>query len=504
MYAGRVSLFVGVALTFIVATMPLIGKCDSTYTYRNIRFDDASVLDDWDLSESGVRFNCSTDGSSGNVDIPALSTVAKCGTKSLRFKHNPTTATGYQRSEMVLWETSINKEYWSGFSVRRDYDDVPALWTSIHQWWQDTETPQCPPLALYVKPNTHSLIFTYVNDNQWVDIDAGDFSKTSWSDFVVKWKIAPTGNAALRLYKNGELLADLYGANCKIGYTATNGGKNWIQEKFGLYRGNQNTTAAIYYDQVRVGAHYNYVRPDVDDSTWIGGDWVGYWKFDRDDGYTYEPDSSAHANPATMTDYNTYGIKEPGVLGNAAVFDGVNDRAVIPTKDVTLKYLGGGKGLTIAFWMKIDPDEVNGGYIVSKPFNDNGEYNYTVRLTADRQIGVWLAPQGSSGSFDHVFTEKVFNLDQWYFVGIRIESSRRISFFVNGVYQKDVYHNITDFTPSHGDKDTSLCIGSLYPYASGWTGNQAFSFMGAIDEVRIWDRVLLTPDFAAIHDAEKP
>lgn len=537
-----------------MAALPQISKADAVTTYRNIRFEGASIRSsDKGLDDSGIVSKFYADGNYGNTDTPFIfsatgsgAAVARYGSQGIRYKANPTPSApvqdSKQRCEHGIWETSINKEHWSGFSIKREHTDVPAegTWNIVHQWWQDgwqggnpANGGFSPPIAISIKTKTtnpttseHKLTLTRVwgdaSGSQWIEQDLCNFSNTTWTDIAVQWKIAPAGNAILKVYVNNMTtpVVNLSGPTFKLGYADTIGGGNRILEKMGIYRkAPQSNTISILYDQVRIGTNGSAglaaVNPASNFDTWINGDWAGRWKFDNNTGAPsnyHDYDTSGHGNSMDIIDGIGNGTNRvTGKVGQAVKFDGVDDRVhVLPSSgalaDKPLKYDGTGV-MTIAFWINIDSDETNGGYLVTKPYNTaaSGEYNYAVGLTADRKISIAMTPGQGVQNFTHVFSN-ILNSGQWYLVTLRIEPvlnspptlNKRITLFLNRVYSATATYSVTDFTPAHGDLDLPICIGSLYPHPSSMPSNSAASFKGILDEVRIWRRALSAAELAAL------
>ena len=126
------------------------------------------------------------------------------------------------------------------------------------------------------------------------------------------------------------------------------------------------------------GAQYGVVVANADGSVTSGvatltvksGGQSGWWKFDETSG-TNAVDSSGNGNTGTLV--NCPGVDEQRTNGGALAFNGTN--SYVRVKDVpALKYKGG--DLTLSAWVYVNPSETNGAYLVSKPWNANGEYNY--------------------------------------------------------------------------------------------------------------------------------
>ncbi len=205
---------------------------------------------------------------------------------------------------------------------------------------------------------------------------------------------------------------------------------------------------------------------------------VGHWSFDEG-ATTVFGDSSGYGN--------TGGIKNgavwsSGKRGRAVDFDGSNDYAEISSV-TNLKYTGA--DMTMSAWIYPDATETEGAYIISKPWNGSGQYNY--RLTYDSGRTISLCLYGNANSC--VSTTATAARGEWSHIAATISSGGTVTIYINGGLAISAAHGLVSWTPSSGDANLPLSIATLYPYGEGWGGNTAFSFDGKIDDVRIYTRV---------------
>jgi hypothetical protein len=223
----------------------------------------------------------------------------------------------------------------------------------------------------------------------------------------------------------------------------------------------------------------------------IGVDAVGVWTFDEGSGGTAH-DKSGYKNHGTIYNGATWVTGEEntphwyvneGEGRYAMSFDGLNDMVrVSPSNPFEYR----GEDITISFWAKPDSAETTGGKMISKPWNGNGQYNYWISYNSNKTVNIRL--YGSSSWRSN--TTKKLSANAWnHIVMTVVGTTKNVIVYFNGKMVKDTTHNITGWTPSAGDRNIPLSIGTLYPYGT-WGGNTGFSFNGLIDEVCIYERAL--------------
>jgi len=198
-------------------------------------------------------------------------------------------------------------------------------------------------------------------------------------------------------------------------------------------------------------------------------------------------DKSGNGNNGTAI-HGTHDVAD-SVRGNVIQFDGSNDYISIPDK-ISLKYTGG-KDLTISIWMNPNAAEVDNGYIISKPWNWCGEYNYDLKyVTATKKI---------SNYFGTISGNTIVLPNTWAHVVLVASSDNFVRTYVNGnldfsgtniLYTNPNIHVFPPCGNANADEMVSLSIGTLYPYGNYNWSKPDFSFNGTIDEVRIYNRSL--------------
>ncbi len=239
-------------------------------------------------------------------------------------------------------------------------------------------------------------------------------------------------------------------------------------------------------DEVRI---YNYARTpgqiveDMNAGHPIGGSPVAsqqlHLKLDEGYGST----SKSQVNGYIFDHFNSPTWISDGKFGKAIDFDGLNDHL---RSDSSNPFEYRGEDYTISTWFYPHDGDTDGGWIISKPWNGSGQYNYTLQLISNKTITFSLVGATSwSGT-----TTKTLSTNSWHHVAATIENStKNVKIYFDG---KQVYsgtHTITDWTPSSGDTNVRLSIGCLYPYGT-WAGVTSHCVKGKIDEVKIYNTPL--------------
>lgn len=217
----------------------------------------------------------------------------------------------------------------------------------------------------------------------------------------------------------------------------------------------------------------------------LTADLLGEWSFD---GCTAQ-DTSGNGNNgtvmgATCSDNTPYKIIGQGTGKKALSFDGLDDRVIDINSD-PFEYRGG--NFAISVWVNPSSGEIDGGNIVSKPWNGSGQYNYRLSVNPNRTLYLYLFGTTNWG----MTTTDVLPADTWTHLAVSIESATKtVKIYMNGKLIQTSTHNITAWIPSVGDANVPLCVGSLFPYAGVWVGNTTFSFNGLIEEVRIFNNAI--------------
>ena len=214
-----------------------------------------------------------------------------------------------------------------------------------------------------------------------------------------------------------------------------------------------------------------------------GASSAGEWLFNEGSGTTVG-DASGGNHGGSLTNGPTWSTDTPSGTGYSVSLNGSNAYVTIPDY-YGLKYAG--NTLTLAVWIKPDPAEVDGGCILSKPWNWDGEYNYRICMSSNRTL--YLALQGGGVTYALSTTASI-SANKWSFVAATVDASQKVNLYIDGGLNVTGVGNISSWVPVGGDSNISLAIGTLFPYGTGWGGNSAYSFNGLVDDPRVFNGVL--------------
>ena len=185
-------------------------------------------------------------------------------------------------------------------------------------------------------------------------------------------------------------------------------------------------------------------------------------------------DISGQSNTCTLVDGPTY---SNGTIS----FDGTANRGHVSspsgkfswTPDTTFN-----QAYTFDIWVKTSDTS---GYILSKPWNGAGQYNYRVSANSFNIE--------SGATIDSILLPASVSSGAWVNVVCWVNAAN-MGYYVNSTTSSSKAHVCTGNIPSGGNINGEVCLMSLYPYSSGWAGNTAFSIVGNLASVRIYNKVL--------------
>jgi hypothetical protein len=183
-----------------------------------------------------------------------------------------------------------------------------------------------------------------------------------------------------------------------------------------------------------------------------------------------------------------------GKIGGGLALNNLNSYVGVPSTS-SLKYSGG--DFTVSVWE--NETETDQGWVVSKPWNGSGQYNYGIFCDGNGNVSVYLSG-ATYWNTPWIFVGK----NQWHNIVFSIAgASSTVNFYVDGVLRYTGTHSISSWVPSSGDYSDPLSLGTLFPYNynSSWVGNASFTFGGLIDDVRIYNRALSAPEIRSMYNA---
>lgn len=217
---------------------------------------------------------------------------------------------------------------------------------------------------------------------------------------------------------------------------------------------------------------------------------IGWWKFDEGSG-TVAADSSWNFNPGELKSGANW---MPGNVGSYAVnFDGTKDRVHIASADY-LKYRGG--NLTLTSWVYLDPADNTGGCFFSKPWNSVPTFNYKLCTGVGGDLHLDLG-----GATTWSLAGPTISKGVWHLVAVVLDSAGLVSIYVDNFPPSSGINTISNWNAT--DEDISFCLGTQYPYNTGWAGNSTLAVQGKIDDFRVYSRALADSDIGLLYNSQR-
>jgi hypothetical protein len=201
---------------------------------------------------------------------------------------------------------------------------------------------------------------------------------------------------------------------------------------------------------------------------------VGQWLLDEGNGTTIA-DSSGYAHHGSLLNGPTW---VNGHLGGKAVnFDGSDDYAT-NIESSALRLTG---DMTLAFWMKKNSEPSNWCRLVGKGDNLNRNYG----IWADYQLGLLMFQQykPDTGWYVNLYSASGTSTGAWYHVAAVVKGTN-VYFYLNGLFSSSTTRSGSP--PTSADPVTFAYSGYLN------------HFDGALDDIRIYNRALSSPEMAAL------
>jgi hypothetical protein len=213
---------------------------------------------------------------------------------------------------------------------------------------------------------------------------------------------------------------------------------------------------------------------------------VGYWPL-NDGAGSKANDMSGSGNNGTLIHSPTW---ENGKLGKALLLNNSNSYVSVPSVQA-LKYVGG--NMTLETWIYPNIGETAAN-IISKPWNSSGDYNY--RMTYGPAVSVIL-----SGATSCTVSSGANTAPQgsWHHVVFTIATGGAMNLYIDGALVGSGTCGIIDWTPTYGDLNLPLSIGTLYPYGAVAWDQPTHAFGGKMDNVRFYSRVLSATEIKTIY-----
>jgi hypothetical protein len=178
-----------------------------------------------------------------------------------------------------------------------------------------------------------------------------------------------------------------------------------------------------------------------------------------------------------------------GISGKALNFDGDDDRVdcgnAAPLDDI------GSGDFSLSFWMKSGPTIENygrlfskyidsGNYIFLSSYGTNDRFNFQMNKTGSANVGGAFA--GTPASFD----------EAWHHIAITVDrTADLILLYIDG-FKNATEHDISAL----GSDDMSLVANVSW----GAHHNGTIAYLGALDECRVYDRVLTKSEITFLYN----
>jgi hypothetical protein len=186
-------------------------------------------------------------------------------------------------------------------------------------------------------------------------------------------------------------------------------------------------------------------------------------------------DLSGFNNHASFQD----GPTKLSSANSSLIFNGTTSRCHLasPTGKFAYRPINGTGSveMSIEFWVK---NSDTAGYIISKPFNGSGDYNYMVNNTT---FATYATNQ-------NLLNYSTLGTGTWKHV-VCLANSTMKSVYVNGVLAAGpTAHSHNGGEPTSGEQNVSLSLMTLYPYNGGWAGDVNHAMAGELGHVKFYTR----------------
>ncbi len=236
---------------------------------------------------------------------------------------------------------------------------------------------------------------------------------------------------------------------------------------------------AIYAPINKAGDGINALRPDNSVIVSTFNPYIGYGdtapggedsvRISQDD------DLRFHSGPYTS---NTQHLGKALTLNGSTQYASISDNAGLSITD----------NLTLEAFIKLDT-LVTEQTIIGKwdETTANDHRSYRLYINASDRLVLAISSDGTAGNTtEHVGTSTLFSVNKWYHVAASFVGSTSMDVYVNGV--ADVAQKTSSVPASIDDNASTLYIGGK----ENTSGSVDTLFDGQIDEVRIFDTLILT------------
>jgi Concanavalin A-like lectin/glucanases superfamily/Polysaccharide lyase len=476
----------GVLLGLVVAFLLCIphGFCEvrpdaSSDTFINLDFESGYIHEDggdYYYNVDGIDHWLAIEGTGYLGET--VTTYQYEGNASMMFPVDGAEG-GRARSELaIIYNQDFNETYYMSFSMLvPDTAPIPQYGTIFWQGHQYAPEGLSPPLSFNMDPMGN---YTFVRNNYEVDdciVLREYLPRGSWVRFFVEYEYGKNNDGHVVVWQDGVKKLSFDGTTA----FATTGEYPW--QKVGIYKGNDEVDYENYFDNVRWGID--------DEDVWYGSETpedtispalIGHWRFDGLDG-DIERDVSGGCSYVGNVVNATQVVDG---IGGAMAFDGTGDWVSVPDSPIW----DNGDSITVFCRFKTSVNQSDVGLVAHDTnykymlYLDglSGDFKFYVRTAS----GVLYAEVCNANGY--------FADDEWH--------------HVVGVYDRyagdgnrlKLYVDCDTTTPGTATGyDESITAGTTDIQIGRWY-QAADSFVGQMDDVRIYRTVLDGDEIQAIYD----
>jgi len=157
--------------------------------------------------------------------------------------------------------------------------------------------------------------------------------------------------------------------------------------------------------------------------------------------------------------------------------------------------------IAVELWFKSSQTAFPATYLLSKPWNGNGQYNYYIQILSTSSFRCHTQLASGPSAFN---TTNVPLVDGNWKQFVYWANSTQHGFYVNGgQYSGSATHNVSGSAPSIGNTQKSLTLMTLYPYGPAAGANPIFSITGSLANVKFYNRQLSAAEITQNYNALK-
>lgn len=361
-----------------------------------------------------------------------------------------------------------------GTSTVMTADDNLANFKWIYTLWNTSLYPYALPSSVTVSINDVRLsLYMILAPTSTMNLRAYNTSWSNWTETTPTWGIKSVGNTVQDTVASGTANGVWKNWNVTNAFKASYGSSKNMSIMVNM------TTADIYFANftTKENATAAY-RPQLNvtytittSPTYPQAGLVGYWRFDENTG-NYTVDSSGNENLGTLVSSPTWTTGNNYQTPYALSYDG----EYVDVGNASVLNFNASGAFTISFWAKFG-DLTSGNIMVllSKWYSTAINRSYAILQDTDNKI--YMNTRTPEGATIATYSDSaITSTANWYHIAA-VWDGTHTYLYINGVQQADV-----DTLTAMNASITPVHFGVLYPNLNSW--------VGTIDEVKIWNRSL--------------